>query len=58
MYYIENFLMIVEGLLTTKRRRHLTGGILISLSALFGGLAVTALTVRPEEEKENEEDYE
>lgn len=57
MYYIENFLEIVEGLLTTKRRKHLTGGILISLSALFGGLAITALTVRPEE-KENDDEYE
>ena len=55
MYYLENFLAIVESLIDTPRKRHLTGGILISLSALFGGFAVTALTVKPEE-KENELD--
>lgn len=55
MYELENFLAMLDELLHTKRRRHITGGILISLSALFGGLAITALTIRPEE-KENEED--
>lgn len=59
MYELENFLSLIEDLLNTKKRRHITGGILISLSALFGGLAVTALTTRPEEkEREKFDEYE
>lgn len=57
MYDIENFLNLLDEILNTKRKRHITGGILISLAALFGGLAATALTIRPEEnEKENDYD--
>ena len=56
MYELENVLTIVNELLSTPRRRHITGGILISLAALFGGLAVTALTIKPEE-KENDNEY-
>lgn len=56
MYELENFLNIVSELLSTQRRRHITGGILISLAALFGGLAVTALTIKPEE-RENDDEY-
>lgn len=55
MYELENFLAMIDDILNTKRKRHITGGILISLAALFGGLAVTALTIRPEE-RENDED--
>jgi hypothetical protein len=56
MYQLESILEVIEEILNTKRKRHITGGILISLAALFGGLAATALTIRPEE-KEND-DYE
>ena len=51
MYELENFLATIDGLLDTKRKRHIFGGILISLAALFGGLAATTLTIRPEDEK-------
>jgi len=56
MYEIESFLSMVDAILDTKRKRHIAGGILISLAALFSGLSITALTIRPEE-KEND-DYE
>ena len=36
--------------LDTKRKQHLVGGILMSVSLLFGGLAVTVLTIKMEEQ--------
>lgn len=54
--FIENLPQILDEMLSTKQRRHIVGGILVSLSALFGGLAVTALTIRPNE-KENDDEY-
>ena len=39
--------------LDTKRRRHLAGGILISVSLLFSGLAITVMSLKMEE-RENE----
>jgi len=56
MYYLETFLSMVESLIDTSRKRHITGGVLISLSALFAGLAVTTLTSK-NEEKENVDEY-
>lgn len=55
MYEFENFLALIDEILNTRRKRHIVGGILVSLSALFGGLAATALSIRPEN-KENDED--
>lgn len=51
MYYLETFLSMVESLIDTSRKRHITGGVLISLSALFAGLAVTTLTSKNEEKE-------
>lgn len=39
--------------LSTKKKRHITGGVFLSLSLFFGGLAVTAITLKPDE-KEND----
>ena len=46
---VGNFIYFLDGMLDTARKRHLTGGILLSLSVLFGGLAVTVWTVGDEE---------
>lgn len=54
--FIESLPQMLDDILSTRQRRHIVGGILVSLSALFGGLAVTALTIRPEE-KENDNEY-
>lgn len=51
---MENFEAIVSILdvaLNTKRKRHITGGILLSVSLLFGGLALTAMTLNTEEKE-------
>ncbi len=54
---LENFISMLDYILDTKRKRHITGGILLSISALFGGLAVTVMTIK-NEEKEEEDEYE
>lgn len=43
---IDNIVAMIDYMLNTQRKRHIVGGILISMSALFGGLAVTALTIK------------
>lgn len=40
---------LLDYLAANKRRRHLAGGILLSISLLFGGLAITMMTVKPED---------
>lgn len=39
----------IDTILDTKRKRHITGGILLSAALLFGGLAVTVVTIKNEE---------
>lgn len=46
---IENFIYAVDSALDSKRKRHLAGGILLSVSLLFGGLALTVVTIKKEE---------
>lgn len=36
-----------------KRKRHIIGGVLLSVSLLFGGLALTVISIK-NEEKDNE----
>lgn len=51
---MDNFEAIVAMLdftLNSKRKRHIVGGILVSVSMLFGGLAITAMTLQTEEGK-------
>lgn len=55
MYRFEEILSVLDQSLNTNKKRHIAGGILLSISLLFGGLAVTILTVREEKNKETEE---
>lgn len=48
LYTIGNLLCYFDELLDSKRKRHILGGSLISLSALFGGLGVTVMTITKE----------
>lgn len=41
---------MLDHALNTKTKRHIAGGILMSVSLLFGGLAVTIFTLKSEEE--------
>lgn len=52
---MENFealVVMLDFTLDSKRKRHIVGGILLSVSLLFGGLALTAMTLRTEEKAE------
>lgn len=40
---------MIDNILNTKSKRHIAGGILMSISFLFGGLAVTIFTLKTEE---------
>lgn len=51
---LENFDALIEILdysLSTKRRRHIAGGILLSISLLFGGLAFTITSMKESDEQ-------
>lgn len=54
MERLEVLLDWIDGALDTKKKRHIAGGILMSVSLLFGGLAVTVLTIDKEEQKRYE----
>jgi hypothetical protein len=46
MGYFERFLDLVDAMLDTKRKHHIAGGIMLSASLLFGGLALTVVTIK------------
>lgn len=46
---LEGILSMLDYALNTKKKRHIAGGILMSVSMLFGGLALTILTVKIDE---------
>lgn len=46
---LEAILDILDISLDTKRKRHIVGGILVSASLLFGGLALTVLSLKTED---------
>ena len=47
---IGNFISMMDYIL--DRKRHITGGILLSASLLFGGLALTVMTIQNEEDED------
>ena len=46
--------MSLEYILSNKRKRHIMGGSLLSTSLLFAGLAFTILTLKHDQEAEEE----
>lgn len=42
----EGVISALDYMLDSQRKRHIVGGILMSVSLLFGGLAFTAMTIR------------
>lgn len=52
---IEEVVDTVEEAVSTARRRHIVGGVLLSVSLLFAGLAITAITLK-KEDYENEDE--
>lgn len=57
MERLERILSMLDHSLGTKKKRHIAGGILMSVSLLFGGLAFTVMTLKQEENENNELQY-
>ena len=55
MASLDGLIYMLDNVLNTKRKRHIAGGILMSISALFGGLALTVMTIKSEDDCK--EDY-
>lgn len=55
MNRLESVISTLDYLLNTKRKKHISGGILMSMSLLFAGLALTVMSLK--EEEENDEQY-
>ena len=51
---LENMFLFLDYLTDTKRKRHVVGGILMSVSLFFGGLAFTMMSIKGED---NEQDH-
>lgn len=48
MERLEELLSMIDYSLDTRRKRHIAGGILMSISLLFGGLAFTVMSLKTE----------
>jgi hypothetical protein len=46
---LEEILSMLEDSLNTRKKRHIAGGVLMSISMLFGGLALTIITIKLED---------
>ena len=55
MDILDDIINTLDVILDSKRKRHITGGILLSAAMLFGGLAVTVMTIRSDEEDYDDE---
>ena len=49
MMQFELLMEAFDNILDTKKKRHVVGGILMSVSLFFGGLAITVITINKEE---------
>ena len=52
---LERILSMLDQTLGNKKKRHIAGGILLGVSLLFGGLAVTVMTIRHDEKESKHE---
>ena len=43
---------MVDHALNTKKKHRIAGGILVSVSLLFGGLAITVISLKNEEKQD------
>lgn len=49
-----NLVSMMDYVLDTKRKRHITGGLLLSAAMLFGGLTITVMSIKDEEDTYDE----
>ena len=50
---LETMSLFLDYLTDTKRKRHMLGGILMSVSLFFGGMAFTMLSIKGEDDEQN-----
>lgn len=55
MNRLEGIMMPLEYILNNQRKRHIMGGILLSASLLFAGLAFAILSLKLEKGEDDEE---
>ncbi len=46
---VETFVSMLDYMLSTPKKRHIVGGMLLSASLLFAGLAITTMTISEED---------
>lgn len=49
---LEAMISMIDHSLGTSKKRHIVGGVLMSISLLFGGLAITVMTFKEKENKD------
>lgn len=54
MNELDMYISMLDVSLNTQRKRHIVGGILLSISLLFGGLAFTTMTIKKEDNEDEE----
>ena len=57
MDHAKKFIATLEHLLSTKKKRHIVGGILLSASIFLGGLALTVMSTKIEENIDEQENF-
>lgn len=53
---LDYIIVMLERTLGTRSKRHILGGALISVSLLFGGMALTVMTLKTEDKEDMDED--
>ena len=51
---VKKLITTLEHLVSTKKKRHIVGGLLLSTSLFLGGLALTVMSAKFEENIEDE----
>ena len=51
---LENVFLFLDYLTDTKRKRHVVGGVIMSVSLFFGGLAFTFMSIKGEDNEQND----
>lgn len=50
MESIANLISMLDYVVDSKRKRHITGGQLLSAALLFGSMAITIMSIKDEED--------
>lgn len=51
----DKMVSVIDQTLNTREKRHIVGGVLMSVSLLFGGLAITVMSLSNNDAKERAE---